>query len=93
MTKVSYQVSWTTPKKKQTELSNICQSHIDSQLKRVSKSLTAMGKAKCARLYLAAYCWPDNEDGKSYARSKGYGIIQPNGSDLTVHVKAEGKLD
>ena len=48
-------------------------------------------KNKCARLYLAAYHWGD-EDCISHARSKGYGIIRPNGSDLTVHSKAEGGL-
>ncbi|KAF5383024.1 hypothetical protein D9615_005084 [Tricholomella constricta] len=78
------------------ELSNISlklnwaelyQAHIDSQLNRLSRSLMAMGKDNRARLYLAAYYWPDDE--VSYARSKGYGIIQPNGSDLTIHFKAK----
>ena len=49
-----------------------------------------MGKDRRAQLYLAAYYWPDDEDCVSYARNKGYGIIQPNGSDLAVHFKAEG---
>ena len=52
-----------------------------------------MRKDKRARLYLAAYYWHDDEDCISYARNKGYGIIQPNGSDLTVHFKARGGLD
>jgi hypothetical protein len=34
------------------------------------------------QLYLAAYYWPDEDC--EYACSKGYGIIQPNGADLTV---------
>lgn len=52
-----------------------------------------MGKDMCdSKLYLAAYYWLD-EDCISYARNKGYGIIKPNGSDLTVGVKAEGGLD
>ena len=69
------------------------QNHIDKQLARLSKTLDAMGKEKKAKLYLAAYHWPDDEDCISYARSKGYGIIQPtgNGSDLTVHFKAKGR--
>lgn len=46
-----------------------------------------------SRLYLAAYFWPDDEDCILYARNKGYGIIQPNGADLTVGFKAEGELD
>ena len=50
-----------------------------------------MGKMKSVKLYLAAYYWPDDEDCISYAQSKGYGIIQPNGADLTVHLKAKGK--
>jgi hypothetical protein len=33
------------------------------------------------KLYLAAYYWPDEDC--TYARSKGYGIIQLNGADLT----------
>ncbi len=49
-----------------------------------------MGKNRRAQLYLAAYYWPDDEDCVSYAHNKGYGIIQPNGSDLAVHFKAEG---
>lgn len=52
-----------------------------------------MGKNRRAQLYLAAYYWPDNEDCVSYARRKGYGIIQTNGSDLTVHSKAKVGLD
>jgi len=63
--------------------------HIDSQSERISESLIAMGKNQRAQLYLAAYYWPDDEDCVSYARNKGYGIIQPNGSDLTVHFKAK----
>jgi hypothetical protein len=52
-----------------------------------------MGKEKCgSRLYLAAYYWPNN-DTISHARNKGYGVIQPNGEDLTVEVKAKGVLD
>ena len=50
-----------------------------------------MGKEKRAKLYLAAYYWPDDEDCILYTQSKGYGIIQPNGADLTVHLKAKGK--
>ena len=54
-----------------------------------------MGKPeKVAKLYLAAYDWPvdSDEDCIAYARSKGYGIIQPNGSsDFTVNFKAKGK--
>jgi hypothetical protein len=38
------------------------------------------------------YCWLD-EDCILYARNKGYGIIQPNGADLSVGFKAEGGLD
>lgn len=49
-----------------------------------------MGKNPRAKLYLAAYYWPDDEDCVSYARNKGYGIIQPNGPELAVHFKAEG---
>ena len=55
------------------------------------KSVTAMGRGKRGRLYLAAYHWPDEDS--LYARNKGYGIIQPNGSDLTVHFRAKGELD
>jgi hypothetical protein len=52
-----------------------------------------MGKEMCdSRLYLAAYHWPD-EDCILYARNRGYGIIQPNGTDLTVGFKAESVLD
>lgn len=55
-----------------------------------------MGKDKKAKakLYLAAYYWPDDDDCMSYARNKGYGIILPNGSDLMrlkVHIKAMGR--
>jgi hypothetical protein len=57
------------------------------------KSLIAMGKDKRARLYLAAYYWPDDEDCIFCALNKGYGIIKPNGSDLIVHFKAKGGLD
>ena len=79
-------IYFSNPYKKNT------QNHIDKQFKRLSKSLDAMGNEKRAKLsYLAAYHWPDDEDCISYARSKGYGIIQPNGSDLTVHFKAKGR--
>lgn len=53
-----------------------------------------MGKEMCGcRIYLAAYDWLD-EDRILYAQNKGFGIIQPapNGSDLTIDVKAEGGL-
>ena len=45
-----------------------------------------------SRLYLAAYYWPEDDDDCmiSYARSKGYGIIKPNGLDVTVDVQAQG---
>jgi hypothetical protein len=43
-----------------------------------------------ARLYLAAYFWPDDNDCISYAQSMGFGVILPNGSDLEIHVKAKG---
>jgi hypothetical protein len=59
----------------------------------MSKSVIAMGKGKRARLYLAAYYWPNEEDCIYHARNKGYGIIQPNGSDLTVHFRTKGELD
>jgi len=67
--------------------------HIDLQPKQMSKSLIAMGKDKLARLYLAAYYSPDDEDCITYACDKGYGIIQPNGSDLNVYFRAKGELD
>lgn len=51
-----------------------------------------MGKeTQDSRIYLAAHFWRDED--LLYARNKGFGIIQPNGSDLTVSVKAEGGLD
>ena len=59
----------------------------------MSKSLIAMGKDKCARLYLTAYYWPADKDCISYPHNEGYGIIQPNGSDLAVHCKAKGGLE
>ena len=60
----------------------------------MSKSLAAIGKkGHHARLYLAAYYWPDDEDCISYAQNKGYGIIKPNGSDLAIHSKAQGSFD
>lgn len=49
-----------------------------------------MGPKK-AKLYLAAYNWSDDDDVISYASSLGYGVIRPNGQDLTVHAKANGK--
>lgn len=63
--------------------------HIKDQSKRVSKSLRAMAKNPRAKLYLAAYHWPDEESCISYARDKGYGILQPNGSGLTIRSEAK----
>ena len=54
---------------------------------RLSKTLKILGDSKYAKLYLAAYYWPEDEI-IHYAQSLGYGIILPNGTDLTVHVKA-----
>ena len=48
-----------------------------------------MGCVGCAKLFLAAYYWQDDEDCLSYTRSQGYGIIQPNSLDLVVDVMAE----
>lgn len=66
--------------------------NIDDQLKRVTRSLRIM---RCtgsrAKLFLAAYHWPSDDNSIAYARSKGYGIIRPNGSDLDVSVMAEGE--
>jgi hypothetical protein len=67
------------------------QDHIDDQLSRVRKTLRAMGDGGRARIFLAAYYWGSDDDCISYARSKGYGIIQPNGSDLKVTAMAAGK--
>ncbi|KIM85207.1 hypothetical protein PILCRDRAFT_353377 [Piloderma croceum F 1598] len=58
-----------------------------SKLKQVRKSLRAMGDGSRARIFLATHYWP-SDDCISYARSKGYGIIQPNGSDLNVTAMA-----
>ena len=51
-----------------------------------------MEKSSHAKIFLAAYHWPSDSDGDcvTYARSKGYGIIHPNGSDLDVSFMAEG---
>ena len=51
-----------------------------------------MGKSPRAQLYLAAFYWPDDEDCISHARNKGYGVLQPNGSDLTVCFEAKGDV-
>jgi hypothetical protein len=45
-----------------------------------------------AKIFLAAYYWPSDNNCVSYAYSKGYGIIHPNGLDLTVAAIAEGEL-
>jgi hypothetical protein len=55
------------------------------------KTLRAMGNSSRAKFFLAAYSWPSDHDCISYARSKGYGIIQPNGSDLNVALMAVGE--
>ena len=52
-----------------------------------------MGENQPVQLYLAGYYWPDSdEDCVSYTHNKGYGSIQPNGSDLTVLFKAKGEV-
>ena len=61
------------------------------QSEQMSKSLRTMGRVGCAKLFLAAYYWQDDEDRLSYTRSQGYGIIQPNGLDLAVDIIAEGE--
>ena len=66
------------------------QSHVKNQPERMSKSLRTMGKQSRAKLYLAAYYWHDDKLCASFARSQGYGIIQPNGRDLSVEVMALG---
>jgi hypothetical protein len=66
------------------------QDHVYRQSERMSKSLQALGKQSRAKLFLAAYFWRDDETCISFTRSQGYGIIQPNGKDLTVEVMAVG---
>lgn len=56
----------------------------------MSKSLRALGEQSRAKLFLAAYFWNDDESCISFTRNQGYGIIQPNGKDLTVKVMAVG---
>ena len=52
-----------------------------------------MEKSSHAKVFLAAYYWPSDSDGDcvAYARSKGCGIIHPNGSQLDVSAMAEGE--
>lgn len=61
-----------------------------SQSERISKSLQALGKQSRAKLYLAANFWHDDKSCISFTRSQGYGIIRPNGRDLTVEATAAG---
>jgi len=62
--------------------------HVDKQANRMSKTLRAMGKNSRAKLFLAGYYWDDDESCISFTRSKGYGILKPNGKDLSVDTMA-----
>jgi hypothetical protein len=72
------------------ETNKFQQKHVNVQLRRMTASLRAMGRSKRTMLYLAAYYWQDDEDCIPFARNLGYGIIQPNGLDLTIDTKAKG---
>ena len=56
----------------------------------MSKTLWAMGKNSHAKLFLAGYYWDDNKSCISFTHSKGYGILKPNGKDLSVDTMALG---
>jgi hypothetical protein len=56
----------------------------------MSKSLRVLGKQSRAKLFLAAYYWHDDKSCVPFTRSQGYGIIQPNGRDLSAEVMALG---
>ena len=66
------------------------QAHVKLQPERMSKSLRAMGKESCVKLFLAGYYWHDDKTCIEFTRSQGYGIIKPNGRDMDVEVMAVG---
>jgi hypothetical protein len=49
-----------------------------------------MKKISRTKLFLAGYFWDDDESCVSFTRSKGYGIVKPNGEDLSVDVMPLG---
>jgi hypothetical protein len=63
-------------------------SHVVEQPERISRSLRALGEQSRTKLLLAAYYWHDDKSCISFTRSQGYGIIQPNGKDLSIEVMA-----